>query len=755
MVVREEIKELKLPNVTLDANTAVIHVPPLLLREASLQCEKTHGAGFFLLCVNTQTSFLSLSNLNLKTNDLDRELFSQLLELEELNVSGNLLTEIPDNLGLASLKYLNCANNDLEQITSFSQFEKLEDVNCEDNLQLTICDTYKLIYLLPNLRLLNGSNITSNAYQLRFVNSRQLKCQVNAYWNKNYKARFSGSPTADEIRRVGNNFVKSAVANVKFGPNSLREFTKWRVKMIASELLASLLQHKEGFPDSEKEDDDESEIHKISRRNNVISGPSTELFSGRNTWLQTSQDIGKSEENARAKVPWNIVEEISKNKFQAGKGRQIKLATPTKDKIIAEKKDAETKRKRSATPVVESNENIPKKKSKWRSAVVLEPLHYLQCHSKNNNPDDFSTQLWACAFEPEIESSQISDVQVQSSRNVAVCGGDSVCIIDCETGIVHHKYKSIGDDLFSLAWTTLTVIDKNRKRKFNVLAVAGHMGVVKLIHAKVNYCYGSIKAHKKQISTLCFSPKRETFLFTGSYDHTIILWDIGFPDLDYRFQASRLLVLTSCSTPLKMSLVPTCPDQYLMAACEEGCFAWDITPTKVEGKRNIEMEFLFPIYNKEDGENDYHIVDTLAFSSDDLVASKSSMQGSIYLWSWSKTVKKWHKRNKKVHAEILREFEWSNTEQLYLALAACPAENYILCGDEKGDIWMYKFDEFSTEYATSGKMTSPTQILKWPTIEAKGKIIEGTLVNSVVTDSEFKYLVAATDINIVVIWKRI
>lgn len=37
------------------------------------------------------------------------------------------------------------------------------------------------------------------------------------------------------------------------------------------------------------------------------------------------------------------------------------------------------------------------------------------------------------------------DVWMQSSRNVAICGGDSVCIIDCETGIVHHKYKSIGD----------------------------------------------------------------------------------------------------------------------------------------------------------------------------------------------------------------------------------------------------------------------------------------------------------------------
>ncbi|XP_051891732.1 leucine-rich repeat and WD repeat-containing protein 1 isoform X2 [Pristis pectinata] len=699
---------------------------------------------------------LNLSNLNLKTSDLDPVLFSQLLELEELDVSRNLLTEIPNNLGLANLKCLNCTNNDLEQITSLGQFENLEDLNCEDNLHLTICDTYKLIYLLPNLQQLNGSNITSSGYQLRFINSRQLKFRVNAYWDKKYKAQFLESSTADEMRAVGNKFVKSAVANVKYGPNSLSEFTKWRVEMIASELLASLLQHKEESSDSENEEENEDEVNhsdvfKNSGRSNVISGSSTELFSGR----KTAEDIAKSAKNERTKVPQNGNEEISKTKFQSGKERQIKVVNPTKkDNKIAMNKEAKTtKRECSLTLVAVSKESTPKKKLKYRNSIVLEPLHYLQCHSKNNNPEDFSTQLWACAFEPEVESSQIPDVELQSSRNVAVCGGDSVCIIDCETGIVCHKYKSIGEEFFSLAWTTLTVIDKNQKRKLNVLAAAGRMGVVKLIHAKVNYCYGSVKAHKKPISTLCFSPKRETFLFTGSYDFTITLWDIGVPDLDYRFQASRLLVLNSCSTPLKMSLVPTCPDHYLVAACEKGCFAWDITPTKLEGK-SIEMEFLFPIYNKEDNENDYHTIDTLAFCSDDLIASKSSKQGSIYLWSWSKTLKKWKKRNTKVHAEILREFEWSNTEESYIALTACPAENYLLCGDEKGDIWMYKLDEFSTGYVTSGEKTLPTQILKWPAIEAKGEIIEGTFVNVVITDSEFKYLVAATDKNIVVIWKR-
>lgn len=36
-------------------------------------------------------------------------------------------------------------------------------------------------------------------------------------------------------------------------------------------------------------------------------------------------------------------------------------------------------------------------------AMKLEPLHFLQCHSKNNSPQDLETQLWACAFEPAWE----------------------------------------------------------------------------------------------------------------------------------------------------------------------------------------------------------------------------------------------------------------------------------------------------------------------------------------------------------------
>lgn len=41
----------------------------------------------------------------------------------------------------------------------------------------------------------------------------------------------------------------------------------------------------------------------------------------------------------------------------------------------------------------------------FQEPVCLQPLHVLQCHSKQDDPNDFKTQLWACAFEPATDKS--------------------------------------------------------------------------------------------------------------------------------------------------------------------------------------------------------------------------------------------------------------------------------------------------------------------------------------------------------------
>lgn len=187
-----------------------------------------------------------------------------------------------------------------------------------------------------------------------------------------------------------------------------------------------------------------------------------------------------------------------------------------------------------------------------------------------------------------------------TSQTVATCGGEAVCVIDCQTGIVLHKYKVPGEvsagalcvktagswdrspdsiphdfilvgmeprvsahyepfpqlvtalwellflslrlaapgeppkqvaprsllttifpsfhpcqEFFSVAWTALTVVTQaGHKKRWNMLAAAGLRGMVRLLHVRAGFCCSVIRAHKKAIATLCFSPTHESHLFS-------------------------------------------------------------------------------------------------------------------------------------------------------------------------------------------------------------------------------------------------
>ncbi|NXD82873.1 LRWD1 protein, partial [Halcyon senegalensis] len=652
----------------------------------------------------------SLSKLQLKTGDLDPRLFSRLRHLQKLDLSDNLLDKFPNSLTLPDLRVLNCNNNKLEDVTALKQFPLLEELTYENNVYLTLNDDYKVMFLLENLRLLNGKDITKLANHVRRVNSRKLTSKVTAHWEKFFRDQLPEKHTAEQVQSIKEKFLKSVQTNVVYGPSSLSEFTRWRVKMIAEEFLAYSLGLKLNTdPEPEEKMDENEEESEESPR-------------------EAAEDV--SQVGDFSSYINNVTVRASKrrrNHSKSGSGK---------------------KRSKSQANTEEEAED-----------VSAEPLHFLQCHSKGNSREDFKTQLWSCVFEPLLDCGARKDPIVSSSRTVATCGGESVCLIDCETGTVLKKYKVATEEFFSVAWTTLTmVISDSRKKSHNILAAAGRRGIVKLIHVASDFCYGEIKAHKKPIATVCFSPTRETHLFTASYDKRIALWDIGIPDCDYNFKASQLLVLEALSVPLRIALVPTCPEQYLLAGCEGGCFAWNIKLEKDKKSRPFETLFQFP--DVDGGVTTAHRVDGLAFLNDDVVVSKSSKPGCIYLWSWSRSFDTKAKGcQRTVAAVILAELEWSMTDLSYLTLSTCPAKDYVFCGDEMGSVWMYHVPNCSTAWISakgkrSDKRIPPTQILKWPELRANGEELTEILVNNVVSDPTFTYLVVLTSVNITAIWKK-
>ncbi|NWZ81916.1 LRWD1 protein, partial [Poecile atricapillus] len=655
----------------------------------------------------------SLSKLQLKTGDLDPRLFSRLRHLQKLDLSDNLLDKFPNSLTLPDLRVLNCNNNKLEDVTALKQFPLLEELTYENNVYLTLNDDYKVMFLLQNLRLLNGKDITKLANHVRHVNSRKLTSKVTAHWEKFFRDQLPEKYTAEQVKSIKKKFLKSVQTNVVYGPSTLSEFTRWRVKMIAEEFLSYSL--------------------------------GLELNSDTEPEEKTDENEEESTES-----PTEAAENVAQvGDFSSYISNILSVTvTPSKRKRNHSKSSPGNKRsKTKANTEEEAAED-----------VSAEPLHFLQCHSKGNSREDFKTQLWSGVFEPVLDSGARKDPIVSSSRTVATCGGESVCLIDCETGTVLKKYKVATEEFFSVAWTTLTmVISDSRKKAHNILAAAGRRGIVKLIHVAADFCYGEIKAHKKPIATVCFSPTQETHLFTASYDKRIALWDIGIPDCDYNFKASQLLVLETASIPLRIALVPTCPEQYLLAGCENGCFAWNIKLDKGQKSRPFEAIFQFP---DEESVTTSHRVDGLAFLNDDVVVSKSSKPGCIYLWSWSRSFDAKGKGcQRTMSAVILAELEWSTTDMSYLTLSTCPAKEYVFCGDENGSVWMYDLSNYTTAWGSakgkrSERSISPTQILKWPELRVNGEQPPEILVNNVVADPAFTYLVVLTSVNITAIWKK-
>uniref|UniRef100_A0A3B4FT72 Leucine-rich repeat and WD repeat-containing protein 1 n=1 Tax=Pundamilia nyererei TaxID=303518 RepID=A0A3B4FT72_9CICH len=592
----------------------------LLLEKASPKANKLE-----------QIMTLNLSKMRLKLQDLPVKLLSRLQSLEKLDLSGNMLQEFPKNLELPALRFLDLSDNQIEDVTTLDSLSNVEELRMDGNLYITVSDTYKLMVLLPNLRIYNGKDVSTYANHLRYVYSDNLRTRIAALWENSFC--LPDPITAEKIDALESKFVSTASYQVKFGPNSVSDFTRWRVSL--------------------------------------------ECFS--TCFCKTSQPpITPSRGERRSERP--------KRSFQEHFSPY--LPSPSHDSFL-------------------------------QQPVHLKPLHVLQCHSKQDSLEDFSTQLWA--------SLRIRRKRFERSRLVATCGGDSICLIDCEMGMVMKKYKVPGEEFFSLAWTTVLMSRGGNAsaQHCSILAAGGKRGIVKLIHPRNNVAYGEFRASRKALSVLRFNHQQGNFLFTGSYDNKILMWDIGGVDSQYNFKVVQLLVLEIGTTPLHICLPPTAPSAHLLTACEDGLHCYNTQLGKqlqcfcfyLLG-RSKEMEITFPIYKKEDKDHDYHTVDGLSFLNDDIVASKNYLYGCIYLWSWSRTkVQRPDKKSKAVRAVVLAELQWTNTQIPYLALNTCP-----------------------------GKFTSSLK-------NGHGKV-EGPSINSVAMDPELCYLVALSDKNMVIVWKR-
>ncbi|KAF0311878.1 Leucine-rich repeat and WD repeat-containing protein 1 [Amphibalanus amphitrite] len=213
-------------------------------------------------------------------------------------------------------------------------------------------------------------------------------------------------------------------------------------------------------------------------------------------------------------------------------------------------------------------------------STKYEPAHFLRCHSARGDPSDVHTDLWDCKFMPGGGGGDVGDV-------VATCGGNSVCLIQVQTGKLLKKFShpDISERLSALAWSRLRLSEIGARR-IAILAVGG-TGRVYLLHPDNLTWYATFSpgpAGRCEVTALVFHPRRSRWLLAATGDGAVSLWDVGVPAPPlYKVEPFQLLRLETATPPLALAVHASA--ELLLAGCEGGLSGWQLTLDVVRGER--------------------------------------------------------------------------------------------------------------------------------------------------------------------------
>lgn len=417
-----------------------------------------------------------------------------------------------------------------------------------------------------------------------------------------------------------------------------------------------------------------------------------------------------------------------------------------------------------------SNSKRTKVEETETESLSYDPVHFIRSHSKNNDPADIQTQIWEVVFEPDPLN------PAKTTDKVATCGGNSICIIDVTSGTVMMKYKhkELKENFYTLAWSTITLGDE----KTNILVSGGIRGEIRMFHPKHKVCFHEWRPVDKKgtaVNSLVFHSEKPTWLFCGTSDGYVALWDVGHPTLPSYdgVNPTQLLRLFPDYGDV-YNIAWTGANRWLLAGTAAGLVGWNIDDDKITESKNSEYEpqmidFLMPESDRDKGENP--IVDSLAVASEWTIVSKCALHGLIYVWDLKKTLDVGAKhipKNEPVRiveldVTMLANLKWSDTDNFYMNLGCHKGKGMICCGDDKGSLWLYNLPQYGKDGSAAAKgLIEPTTKLAWP--ELQDDHLENSrkvpldkhdiIIDKVATSHDTNYVVAVTSNNMVCIWKR-
>lgn len=667
--------------------------------------------------VKSLVDVVTLNLSSMQIKDIDASLFNQLSKVEDLDLSKNRILSFPSGVILPALKKLDLSDNTISQLKFLKNFSNLESLLLTAN-PLQENDKYLAVYLLPKLKELESINISETRAKIASLET-EIAVEIGATWAQHFQEAYE----AEENLVDGDIDVMYA--------NFIKIMKKQRIVA--------------------KGDEKYSKIH-----DEMLETKSTDYFSR----FRTDAEIVDRKKRR--------LEKEKKNGTDSAKNGAVKNGGPKDKKLV--------------------NAGLP-------TCSDYEPVHFLRCHSFNNDPADSKTKIWRCAFQPSFKPSTdpaatsngangTEDARLSDSRLITTCGGDSICLIDCSSGKVMKKYKHAKEDFYCVAWSTLQVMQADGEKRgetTNIIAAAGQQGDIKLLQPDQLLCIALLKGHKKHVNCLLFHTSNPCYLFSGSNDKSVMLWDIGVPVLpDFKTRWKALINFKVPVTgPCDVLNLHLHQEKYIMAATESHLVVWDATAEDANGSQRKSVggkagnkaakgpkskKHLLEI--EVPSKHTIHtVVDGLVGVNHSLVATKYVQDGLISLWNLNDAIKS-NEGRPVVSVDSITQLKWSSTDQLYINLNASSDGTMLLAGDDAGGIWLYNLSEFTqwggTVSPDPDSLYQPSRIIEWPEIHIKSNDMgdladpaaRKVIINHLAISDDRLYIIACTDNNIVCIWKQ-
>lgn len=414
----------------------------------------------------------------------------------------------------------------------------------------------------------------------------------------------------------------------------------------------------------------------------------------------------------------------------------------------------------------DSKKDAKKLKTDQGAEFNYDPVHFIRSHSKNNDPADVQTQIWEVVFEPDPKDSS------RTLSHVATCGGNSICIIDVNSGTVlmKYKHKDIRENFYTLAWSTLVLGGE----RTNILASGGIKGEIRMFHPSSKVCFHEWKPSDKKniaVNSLVFHSSEPTWLFCGTNDGHVSLFDIGTPTLPTYdgVNPQQLLKLFPDYGDVYNIAWSGSDSRWLLAGTAAGLVGWKIDGEKLKTDnskyRPFMVDFLLPESVRDKGENP--IVDSLSIVSEWSVVAKCANHGLIYLWDLKKSTKDLMSEDAKKIIEkevtVLANMKWSDTDNFYMNLGCHKGKGLVVCGDDKGSLWLYNLPNMTAiNPAPIKSLVEPVTRLMWP--ELQDDHLENSrkvpldrhdiIIDKVTPSFDNNHIVAVTSNNMVCIWRK-